>query len=219
MPRKSRVRVLPAAAAAAALLSVLTAGCAEQAASQASGADGDGQENRFVEGDGSSTAFDPGERDAAPEVSGETLDGESVSLADYRGDVLVLNFWASWCGPCRSEVPVLNEVYAENKEAGVDFLGVNIKDNTAAATAFEENQGVEYPSLFDQPGRVPQAFRETVPPAAIPSTLVIDRQGRIAARVIGETSYNELSGLVEGVVSEGGGSAAGGPGAGTAAPA
>ncbi|GAA4904614.1 hypothetical protein GCM10023405_27070 [Streptomonospora salina] len=198
-----------------AAVAVAVSGCAEQAASQASGADGgDSQENRYVEGDGSSTAFAPGERDGAPEVGGETLDGESVSLADYRGDVLVLNFWASWCGPCRSEVPVLNEVYAENKDAGVDFLGVNIKDNTTAAEAFEENQGVEYPSLFDQPGRVPQAFRETVPPAAIPSTLVLDRQGRIAARVIGETGYNELSGLVETVVAEDGGSAAGTAGTG-----
>ncbi|MFD0774099.1 TlpA family protein disulfide reductase [Streptomonospora algeriensis] len=210
MPRKSRVRVLPAAAAAAALLAILTAGCAGQAASQASGSGGgDTQENRYVEGDGSSTAFEPGERDPAPEVSGETLDGESVSLADYRGEVLVLNFWASWCGPCRAEVPVLNEVYAENKEAGVEFLGVNIKDNATAAEAFEDNQGVEYPSLFDQPGRVPQAFRETVPPAAIPSTLVIDPQGRIAARVIGETDYNELSGLVKPVAAEAGGSGAG----------
>nr|WP_242677477.1 TlpA disulfide reductase family protein [Streptomonospora litoralis] len=188
----------------------LTAGCGGGAATQASNTGGGSQEDRYVAGDGSSTAFDPGERVAAPEVSGETLGGDAVSLADYRGEVLVLNFWASWCGPCRSEVPVLNEVYAENKDAGVAFLGVNIKDNATAAKAFEENQDVEYPSLYDQPGRVPQAFRDTVPPAAIPSTLVIDRQGRIAARVIGETSYNELSGLVEDVVAEKGGSAAGG---------
>ncbi|MUL41876.1 TlpA family protein disulfide reductase [Streptomonospora sp. PA3] len=217
MPWKTRARVVSAAAAAA-LLAILTAGCAGGAASETSGSSGDAQEDRYVAGDGSSTSFAPGERTAAPEVSGETLGGDPVSLADYRGEVLVLNFWASWCGPCRSEVPVLNEVHAETKDSGVAFLGVNIKDNAAAAKAFEKNQDVEYPSLFDQPGRVPQAFRETVPPAAIPSTLVIDRKGRIAARVIGETSYNELSGLVETVVEEGGAAAGGGP-AGTADPA
>ncbi|GAB3443645.1 TlpA disulfide reductase family protein [Streptomonospora sediminis] len=206
---KSRARVLPFAAAAA-LLAVLTAGCTQGTASQASDSGGGSEEDRYVAGDGSSTAFDPADRTAAPEVSGETLDGDQVSLADYRGEVLVLNFWASWCGPCRSEAPVLNEIYAEHKDDGLAFLGVNIKDNATAAEAFEENQDIEYPSLYDQPGKVPQAFRETVPPAAIPSTLVIDRQGRIAARVIGETGYNELSGLVEPVLGEDGGSAAGG---------
>ncbi|GAA4931496.1 hypothetical protein GCM10023224_09350 [Streptomonospora halophila] len=208
MPRKTRVRVLAAAAAAVSL----AAGCAQSGTAQSSGGGGESQEDRYVAGDGSSTAFAPGDREPAPEVSGETLGGEAVSLADYRGDVLVLNFWASWCGPCRSEVPVLNEVHAENKDAGVAFLGVNIKDDRAAAQAFEENQDVEYPSLYDQPGKVAQAFRDTVPPAAIPSTLVVDRQGRIAARVIGETSYNELSELVEPVAAEEGGAAAGASG-------
>ncbi|MDT0300544.1 TlpA family protein disulfide reductase [Streptomonospora wellingtoniae] len=216
MPRKPRVRVLAAAAVAVSL----AAGCAQSGTAQ-SGSGGDAREDRYVAGDGSSTAFRPGDREPVPEVSGETLGGDPVSLADYRGDVLVLNFWASWCGPCRSEVPVLNEVHSENKDAGVAFLGVNIKDNRAAAKAFEENQDVEYPSLYDQPGKVAQAFRDTVPPAAIPSTLVVDRQGRIAARVIGETSYNELSDLVEPVAAEKGGAAAGAPAGrpGTADPA
>lgn len=113
-----------------------------------------------------------------------------------------MNFWASWCAPCRAETPVLNEVSAEHADEGVRFLGVNIKDNLTSAQAFERNNEVGYPSLYDQPGEIPQAFRDTVPPQAIPSTLVIDRQGRIAARVIGATDYRELTDLVGTVAAE-----------------
>jgi len=161
-----------------------------------------GSDDRYISGDGSSTVFDAADRTQAPDQSGKTLDGEDVSLSDYRGDVLVLNFWASWCGPCRSETPVLNEVHGDFEDQGVSFLGVNIKDDETAARAFEKKQKVGYPSLYDQPGEVAQAFRDTVPPQAIPSTLVIDRDGAIAARVIGETDYDQLTELVEQVVAE-----------------
>ncbi|MDA8368754.1 MAG: TlpA disulfide reductase family protein [Nocardiopsaceae bacterium] len=186
-------------AAALTALATLTAGCAGGLETESGGSD-----DRYIEGDGSSTSFAAAEREPAPEVSGETLDGEDLSLADYRGEVLVVNFWASWCGPCRAETPVLNEVHGEYQDEGLALLGVNIKDSETAAKAFEKKQEIGYPSLYDQPGEVPQAFRDTVPPAAIPSTLVIDRDGRIAARVIGETSYNQLTGLVEDVLAEGG---------------
>ncbi|MFC4565973.1 TlpA family protein disulfide reductase [Nocardiopsis mangrovi] len=192
-PPGARVR----AAAALTALVTLTAGCAGGLESENSTAD-----SRYIEGDGTATEFDAGDRSTVPDIEGETLDGDPVSLADYRGDVLVLNFWASWCGPCRSEAPVLDEVYNDHKDAGLDFLGVNIKDNETAARAFEDAQEVPYPSLFDQPGEVSQAFRDTVPPQAVPTTLVIDREGRIAARVIGETTYNQLTGLVESVLAE-----------------
>ncbi|MFW5420549.1 TlpA family protein disulfide reductase [Nocardiopsis sp. CNT-189] len=187
-----------AAAATALTAAAALGGCAADPAQTENA----GSENRYVSGDGSSTVFEAGERTRAPEVSGKTLDGEDVALADYRGGVLVLNFWASWCGPCRSETPVLNEVHGEFEDQGVDFLGVNIKDDETAALAFEKKQKVAYPSLYDQPGEVAQAFRDTVPPQAIPSTLVIDRDGAIAARVIGETDYDQLTGLVEQVVAE-----------------
>ncbi|CAM3969055.1 TlpA disulfide reductase family protein [Nocardiopsis rhodophaea] len=198
----ARVRpVLLRAAAAIAALAALS-GCAGGGAAEVGSSD-----NRYIAGDGSSTSYDPGDRKAAPEVSGDGLDGEAISLADYRGDVLVVNFWASWCGPCRSETPVLEEVHGEFADDGVEFLGVNIKDDKTAAQAFEESQGVSYPSIYDQPGEVVQEFRETVPPQAIPSTLVLDRKGRIAARVIGETDYKQLKGLVETVVAEDSGDA------------
>ena len=161
-----------------------------------------GEEDRFISGDGSATVFDEGERDSAPDVTGTTFDGDEISLSDYGGRILVLNVWASWCGPCRAEQPVLDEVHAEYGDLGVDFLGVNIKDNETAALSYTENKGVAYPSLHDQPGEVPQAFRETVPPRAIPSTLILDPEGDIAARVIGPTTYGQLTGLLNPLVVE-----------------
>lgn len=191
-----RAARLPAAALAAVLLA---AGCANDPAETAGSA---GEDSRYISGDGTATEFAPDEREDVPAYTGETLDGGEVSFADYEGGVLVLNVWASWCGPCRSETPVLNEVHGDFADRGVEFLGVNIKDDRDAAEAFERKQEVAYPSLYDQPGEVPQAFRDTVPPQAIPSTLVIDPEGRIAARVIGETNYDQLTGLVQAVVEE-----------------
>ncbi|CAL9460308.1 Thiol-disulfide oxidoreductase ResA [Nocardiopsis dassonvillei] len=161
-----------------------------------------GEDDRFISGDGTATTFSADERIDAPDVSGTTLDGDEISLADHEGRIVVLNVWASWCGPCRTEQPVLDEVYAEYTGLGVDFLGVNIKDDDTAARTYLETRGVEYPSLYDQPGEVPQAFRGTVPPRAIPSTLVIDPDGRIAARVIGPTTYGQLTGLLDPIVVE-----------------
>ncbi|MGW5876317.1 TlpA family protein disulfide reductase [Nocardiopsis terrae] len=161
-----------------------------------------GEEDRFISGDGSATVFETGEREAVPDVTGTTFDGDEISLSDYSGEILVLNVWASWCGPCRAEQPVLDEVYTEYGGLGVDFLGVNIKDDETAALAYTDNKDVPYPSLYDQPGEIPQAFRDTVPPRAIPSTLVIDPDGNIAARVIGPTTYGQLTGLLDPLVVE-----------------
>ena len=190
-------RSVPRFAATALAAAIALTGCAGGNEIEAGGED-----DRFISGDGSATAFDAAERVDAPEVDGTTLDGDDVSLSDYEGGIVVLNVWASWCGPCRAEQPVLDEVHAEYGDLGVDFLGVNIKDDETAAQAYLSNKGVAYPSLYDQPGEVPQAFRDTVPPRAIPSTLVIDPDGRIAARVIGPTTYGQLTELLNPVVVE-----------------
>lgn len=176
---------------------LLLAGCGETDAQSTA------SDTRYVEGDGAATAFDMDDRVDAPEISGASLDGESVALNDYTGEVLVVNFWASWCAPCRAEKPVLDEVLTEYGDDGLSMLGVNIKDNEAAANQFADSFDLAYPSLFDQPGEVPQAFRDTVPPQAIPSTLVLDREGRIAGRVIGQVDYTTLTDLVEPVLDEG----------------
>lgn len=156
----------------------------------------------FVAGDGSAQVIDAADRVAAPELAGQTLTGAELSLADYADDVVVLNLWASWCGPCRAEAPALQEVYSQFRQKGVAFVGLNSKDQDAAAAAFERNYGITYPSLVDDTGELQLAFYDSVPPSSIPWTLVIDRDGLIAARILGPSTYTELSELVDQVASE-----------------
>jgi len=168
-----------------ALAAAALAGCAGSEAAQP----GIG-ETRFVPGDGRVQVFDPEERPKAPQISGRTLDGETVTLTP--GTVYVLNFWASWCAPCRAEAPVLKDVAAITKSKGVRFIGVNFKDQEASAKAYDRAVEPGYPSIFDNEGKLLLAFQGTVPPAAIPSTLIIDAQGRIAARALGAVKYQDL---------------------------
>jgi thiol-disulfide isomerase/thioredoxin len=141
------------------------------------------------------------DRQLAPQLSGTTLDGEPLAVADLRGEVVVLNFWASWCAPCRAEAPTLNEVAARTADQGVRFVGVNVKDERGPAQAFERTQEVAYPSLHDQPGRLLLQFRKVVPQTP-PTTLVLDREGRIAAFFAGEVRLTELLGPVEQIAAE-----------------
>jgi thiol-disulfide isomerase/thioredoxin len=193
-PRISHAR----AAAAAVALCGLLAGCAGTGSAKTGP---DGSDNRFISGDGNVTKYEPGHRKDLREVTGQTLDGTAFRLDSLKGKVAVVNFWASWCAPCRGEAPSLEHVYTENKAKGVEFLGVNFKDSKDNAKAFERKFKVTYPSLFDGDGQVTLAFRE-VPPSAIPSTLVLDRQGKVAARIIGATTYSTLTPLVAKVLAE-----------------
>jgi thiol-disulfide isomerase/thioredoxin len=150
----------------------------------------------FVSGSYSSTVFRAGGRPAAPDVSGTTLTGQHLSLSAYRGSIVVINFWGSWCAPCRAEAPDLSALAASYAGRGVRFLGVDIRDDPVSADAFIKSFGVPYPSLSDPGDEIALAFRGTVPPAGIPTTLVIDRSGRIAARVVGSVSYDTLRSLI-----------------------
>jgi thiol-disulfide isomerase/thioredoxin len=181
---------VPAKSVSLILLAVLTAGCAANQSGQPQAGD-----TRFVAGDGRMQVFAAGDRKPAPPIQGETLDGSGASTAAHKGKVVVLNFWASWCGPCRAEAPTLKDIAAKTA-GGVQFIGIDFKDRKADAQAFERAQGTGYPSIFDQPGKVALAFQGTVPPAAIPSTLVIDKQGRIAARALGAVKYTDLMNTV-----------------------
>jgi peroxiredoxin len=157
----------------------------------------------FVSGDGSLAVLAPDDRLPAPDVSGTTLDGETLRLSDFRGDVVVLNVWASWCAPCRAEAPALNTLSEELADQGVQFIGLNTRDSPAAAEAFVANKGVPYPSLVDSDGRIQVQFVASLPPQAIPSTVVIDREGRVAARALGKVSESDLRGLIEPMLQNG----------------
>ena len=119
--------------------------------------------------------------------SGTTEYGDPVSSDDYAGEVYVVNFWYAACGPCIIEAPMLEEVWLNYQDEGVGFLGVNIYDQPATAVAFAEENGITYPSIIDvNDGRVKQAFAGVTPIQATPTTLVLDREGRVAARIIGQ---------------------------------
>jgi peroxiredoxin len=181
---------------AAVLLAVTVSACTADANVQS------GDNQGFISGGGVAEVIPEADRHAAPEVSGETLDGDSISLSDYAGRVVVLNVWGSWCAPCRAEAPALQEVYRTNRSQGVQLIGINTRDQVAAAQAFEQTFGVTYPSFEDQSGQLQLLFRDTLPAEAIPSTVVIDAEGRVAARVVGPTTYSQLSHLIDQVDSE-----------------
>lgn len=144
-----------------------------------------------------STFYQVGHRPVAPPVSGTTLTGKRLSLSAYRGDTIVLNFWGSWCDPCRSEAPALGTLSRQLQSKKVQFVGVDIRDEPASALAFMQDFNVSYPSISDPNDEIALSFHSTVPPADIPTTLIIDRDGRIAARIFGSSTYAELKTLID----------------------
>lgn len=168
------------------------------------GTSGGGGNTNFVTGtDGISTVA-KGERVAAPDLSGRTVAGEDLDVADFRGRVVVLNVWGSWCNPCRAEAKYFAKVSEEHADQGVQFVGINTRDtNTGAALAFEEDFGITYPSLYDPTGKLLLRFEKgTLNPQAIPSTLVLDRDGKVAARSLTALSEERLLKMLEPVVAE-----------------
>jgi thiol-disulfide isomerase/thioredoxin len=141
------------------------------------------------------------ERTPAASVTGDLLDGSGrFDSANVRGQVLVLNFWASWCSPCRAEAAELEAVYRDTKAKGVSFLGIDIRDDRDKALAFERGR-ISYPSIFDPAGRLALDFE--VPPNTIPATLIVDRNGRLAAVIRTAVRQADLRPIVERIAAEG----------------
>jgi len=189
------LRAVPLALGLACLLAL--AGCSNDVGS--SGNQG------YVAGKGIITTVKAADRKQPGEVSGRTLDGEKVSLTDFRGKVVVVNVWGSWCGPCRAEAPMLAQASRDLAGKGVVFLGIDSRDPSKdAAKAFVRRFDVPYASLYDQQGGTLLAFRGTLTPNSVPSTVVVDPQGRVAGSVLGNLSRATLDGLVEDARSGGG---------------
>jgi len=178
-------------------------GLALTACGSAGGAGSIGSDSGFVGGDGSIVVVDPAERVSAPNVNGPTLDGGTFELAEHRGETVVLNVWASWCAPCRAEAPELQDVWLANQQEQVQFVGLNTRDSTIAAQRFVETMGLTFPSIEDPDGRIQLLFSDSLPPQAIPSTVVIDDQGRVAARILGKASAATLRGVIDEVADGG----------------
>lgn len=184
-------RRVTAAAIGVLLAAPVLAACGGTAETQV----GSGQ--AFVAGDGSIVEVPAQDRQPAPSFSGETLDGSTFTLTDHRGEVVVLNVWASWCAPCRGEAPALREVAEGTRGQDVQFVGLVTRDSDASSRAFVDRFELDYPQVIDSDGTVQLQFRDNLPPQAIPSTLVIDKQGRVAARVLGTVSAPTLRSLIE----------------------
>ncbi|MFI5615454.1 TlpA family protein disulfide reductase [Amycolatopsis sp. NPDC051903] len=124
----------------------------------------------------------PATRGTAPDLAGEGLQepGTRLRLSDYPGKVVVINIWGAWCGPCRAETPQLETVFEQTHASGVQFLGIDVRDDRAAAQDFVRDRHVTYPSIFDSSGRTLLALNG-YPRNVVPSTIVLDRRHRVAA--------------------------------------
>jgi len=192
MLRHTAVRIVVALAATLILVSCARTGTDEQ--SQNAGQVGYPTVPRNL------TRISPDQRQVLPTVSGPALgSNQTISTQDYRGKVVVINVWGSWCPPCRKEAPDLQAASVETKDVA-QFVGITSKDyDPAPAEAFVRSFKITYPSIYDPTGKVLLAFAGELPPSAIPSTMIIDREGRLAVRVLSEVSKITLVDMINDV--------------------
>lgn len=197
MPDLRRAPRARALGVLAALTLLATSACSSTGADEPTrGANQQG----YVGVDANLTRIPPDQRRPVPTVSGTALGSDKpLSTADYAGKVVVLNVWGSWCAPCREEAPDL-QAASEATRGTAQFLGINTKDvSPASPEAFVRTQGITYPSIFDPSGQTLLSLAGQLPPSAIPSTLVLDQQGRLAVRVLGPITRLTLEQMVDDV--------------------
>lgn len=179
----------------------VTAGCATGTDAVATGGTFD-----FVSPGGQTEIYydPPSERGTLGELSGPDLmeDGKTTSLDDFDGKAVVLNVWGQWCGPCRGEADDLEKVFEGTKDLGVQFLGINVRDNAQdKAQDFVIDNKVTYPSIYDPPMRTLTALGG-IPTSVVPTTIVLDKQHRVAAVFLRELLAEDLQPVVERIAAE-----------------
>jgi len=152
--------------------------------------------------DGSTRTWAPSERGGAVTLAGTDFTGASIDIADWRGDVVVLNTWYATCPPCRAEAPDLAALATDYADDGIRVLGINRTDDVGAAQAFERTFEIPYPSIADTDGQAVASLQGSVPLQAVPTTVVLDREGRVAARVLGLADGSTLRALVDDLLTE-----------------
>ena len=141
-----------------------------------------------------------GTPEPAPAFTAPTLDGDSLRLADLEGQVVVLNFWATWCAPCRTEIPGFIALQEELGGDGVQFVGIALDEDGADIVGpFAETFGITYPTVLDPDGDIAMAYGGTY---SLPTTYLIDREGLVRQRLIGEVQPDELRPLLQALLDE-----------------
>ena len=201
--RPSRSR-LPRRAVGAALAAVFAIGLSACAPDPVSESFLSGENTGYVAADGAIVEIPEADRGEPVEFGGVTESGDELDSGDLAGQVTVVNFWYAGCAPCRVEAADLESVWKDFEGEGVSFVGVNTRDQADTATAFADEYGITYPSLIDvDTAQAKLAFAEATPIAATPTTLVLDKQGRVAARIIGPIDGTSiLSTLVKDTLAE-----------------
>jgi len=174
-----RARLTLSGAIAGPVIALLAAGVVHLTGSKAAGLPAVGQ------------VIPAAQRPPGPRISGSTLTGQHLNIASWRGHTVVINFWGSWCVPCRKEAPVLARVAGDTRSLGVRFAGIDIREDPAAGLAFEHHYHIPYPSISD-PDDLDAARLGTAAPVATPSSYILDARGRIAWAYFGATTYSQL---------------------------
>jgi thiol-disulfide isomerase/thioredoxin len=189
MPSASqRVRLTVATVLAAALAFGLTA-CGAS-----------GPKNK--QGLGDIGAIAPGHRKPFPALAGTTLDGAKLDLASFKGRVMVVNVWGSWCGSCEAEAPYLEHAYETFKDKGVQFVGIDTRDNTGQAQAFVKEKQISYPNLVDDGNEKLLSKLAGITSLGTPSTVIVDRNGDLVWRALRPVNYNDLSTALGPIIAE-----------------
>lgn len=198
-----RRRRLPLAGAL--LVAVLVAGgcSADGDGSDGTGTSGDVVDQGYQSGDGSTRTWAVADRSEPVELAGTDFTGTAQDVATWRGDVVVLNTWYAACPPCRAEAPDLAALATDYADQGVHLLGINGTDDAGAAQAFERTFEIPYPSIADGDRAAIAALQAVVPVKAVPTTVVLDREGRVAARILGTADASTLRALVDELLAEG----------------
>ena len=177
-----------------AMTSATVSGCSDSASTASAGS-----ETNFVAGDGSIEVVAVEKRVPAPDFTLKTLGGTDFTLSKQLGKIVVMNVWASWCAPCRAEAPTLQDVWEKSNQKKVQFVGLDTRDSDTAAQNFVDRYGITYPQAIDTQAQVQLLFRDTLPAQAIPSTLIVDAKGNVAARILGATTEAALRSVIDDV--------------------
>jgi thiol-disulfide isomerase/thioredoxin len=158
----------------------------------------------YQSGDGSTTLWAPDERTGPVDLAGSDAAGAAVDVADWRGDVVLVNTWYAACPPCRSEAPTLAALATDEADAALHVVGVNSTDTAATVQAFERQFAIGYPTIVDTDGAATAALQGVVPLNAVPTTVLLDREGRVAARILGLADDSTLRAIVHDLLAESG---------------